>query len=50
MNIWDILILAGIAMALAGAVRLYRGRKQGKCGGCCAVCGTEACTCGRKEK
>ena len=48
MNIWDILILALIALALCGAARLYRGRRKGKCGGCCAACGTEECRCADK--
>ena len=49
MNIWDVLILAGIALALYGAVRLYRGRKAGECSGCCAACGAGAAGCeGRK--
>ena len=48
MNIWDILILALIGLALCGAVRLYRGRRKGKCGGCCEACGTESCRCAEK--
>ena len=50
MNIWDILILAVIGLALFGAVRLYRGRRKGRCGGCCAECGTAACRCAEQRK
>ena len=50
MNFWDIVILILIGMALCGAVRLYRGRKKGKCGGCCAACGTVECRCGETKR
>ena len=43
MNIWDILILILVALALLGAVRLYRGRRKGKCSGCCESCHSNQC-------
>ena len=47
MNIWDILILAGVALLVFAAVR---GIRKGKAGGC--GCGCEGCTqkCGRKAE
>ncbi len=50
MNIWDVLILALIGLALFGAVRLYRGRRKGRCGGCCAACSTAECHCAQQKK
>ena len=45
MNIWDILILAAVAVMLGFAWRTFRrGRKH--CPGCCADC---ARTCGHRE-
>ena len=49
MNIWDVVVLCLVGLALLGAVRLYRGRKKGKCGGCCAACGTADCHCAEKR-
>ncbi len=42
MNIWDILILAAVFCAAAGALRILR--KKGKGGSCgCAECGKSCC-------
>ena len=49
MNLWDILLLAGLAAAVLLALRgLIRRRRQGK--GCCGGCAGCALDCERRRE
>ncbi|MBR6955337.1 MAG: hypothetical protein IKH77_09950 [Clostridia bacterium] len=50
MNIWDILILAGVAAAAVLAVLRLRKRGRRCCDGCCAACRSRGEGCGSCDK